>query len=112
MPENKSGADFDQTADREPESSTLERITDLAVIDQSRPCRAIVVKDIPGDILVDPVAFGEFLLTNIFQPCCESSGRYSEKSIQILHYEFSQLTEKETIDIAPLMKVPAEMALF
>ena len=72
--------------------------------------RSIAVQDVPGYILVDPVAFQQFLLMNCLQPYYEVSGRYSEESIRILHNEFSQLTEEEITDVTPLMKASAEMA--
>ena len=109
LPENESDGNCNQTA--EIEGNTLESARDRPVIYQSRPCRAIAVQDIPGYILVDPMAFGQFLLTNNFRPCYESSGRYAEESIKILHHEFSQLTEEEITDVAPLMKASAEIAL-
>ena len=74
--------------------------------------RSIAVENIPGYILVDAVAFQQFLVTNNLQPFYQRSGRYSEESSQILHHESSQLTEEETTHVAPLMKVSAEMALF
>ena len=74
--------------------------------------RVIAVEDILGHILVDPVAFRKFLAINNLQPYYQESGRYSKESIQILHHEFSQLTEEEAADVAPLMKASAEMALW
>ena len=73
--------------------------------------RSIAVDDIPVHILVDPVAFQKFLVINNFQPLYRSRGRYSEESIRFLHDEFSQLTEDEIADVAPLMKTSAEIAL-
>ena len=73
--------------------------------------RVIAVEDVPGHILVDPVAFRKFLVINNLQPIYQGSGHYSEESIQILHHEFSQLTEEETTDVAPLMKASAKIAL-
>ena len=73
--------------------------------------RSIAVDDIPVHILVDPVAFQKFLVINNFQPLYRSSGCYSNESIRFLHDEFSQLTEDEIADVAPLMKTSAEIAL-
>ena len=103
-----------QNADKE--SSTLEismsRVgIDIPTIGSFQPHGTIAVQDIPGYILVDPAAFRQFLVMNNLQPYYQCSGRYSEESIQILHTEFSQLTEEEAADVAPLMRVSAEMAL-
>ena len=84
---------------------------DLSTTVRYQPFTTIAVEDIPGHILVDPVAFQKFLAMDNLRPYYQGSGRYSKESIQILHNEFSQLTEEEAVDVAPLMKASAEIAL-
>ena len=92
------------------DSQTVNKI-DRSTTGRCQGFRSIAVQDIPGYILVDPVAFQQFLSMNCLQPYYQVSGCYSEESIRILHDEFSQLTEEEITDVTPLMKASAKMAL-
>ena len=92
------------------DSETVHKI-DLSTTGRCQGFWSIAVQDIPGYILVDAVAFQQFLLMNRLQPYYQARGRYSEESIRILHNEFSQLAEEEITDVTPLMKASAKMAL-
>ena len=68
-------------------SDTVHKI-DLSMTGRCQGFQSIAVQDIPGYILVDAVAFQQFLLKNRLQPYYQASGRYSDESIRILHNEF------------------------